>query len=513
MKRVSIGKEESEGGSLLTRGDVTGPVDPAYETNHGAIDMMSSGVEASGIDDSDSSVGAATAEQYDNGPALDVVDVLKEAGAGEPSAETFGRIATAVFQNPDGISILKHHLGDWRDLEAAHASKNVSTIIRGYCHYILGDMANAEKALSKEKRSDWGGYYYVRTLVSRHRKEAAYKAAEVAAEENPDSVDLGFLRVETHCKIGREEDAGKILEGYAAEYENDTRYQYHLGLWNERSSNYQEAIECFRKAVELDSANSSAWFRLGFCLDLYGKGDEEAIDDAIAAYENCLRQSFPPPTNAVINLGILYEDRERYHDAIKCFESVLSFNPNHQRARLFLDDAIASTRMFYDKEEEKKADRHSQVLKIPVTDFELSVRSRNCLSKMNIITLGDLIMKSEQELLSYKNFGETSLKEIKDMLGQKGLRLGQGLEKPGSHLDEPRNPLESTADPSVLDRSIDSLELSVRSRRCMERLGITSIRDLINRTEVQLMAAKNFGMTSLNEIKRKMAELGLKLRG
>ena len=73
------------------------------------------------------------------------------------------------------------------------------------------------------------------------------------------------------------------------------------------------------------------------------------------------------------------------------------------------------------------------MLEIPVTDFELSVRSRNCLKKMNIRTLGDLTRVSEQQLLSSKNFGETSLLEIKEILGGKGLRLGQALEEGGMY--------------------------------------------------------------------------------
>ena len=68
------------------------------------------------------------------------------------------------------------------------------------------------------------------------------------------------------------------------------------------------------------------------------------------------------------------------------------------------------------------------MLDTPVTDFELSVRARNCLKKMNIRTLGDLLKVSEAELLSYRNFGETSLVEIKNMLSSKGLRLGQGVD-------------------------------------------------------------------------------------
>ena len=98
------------------------------------------------------------------------------------------------------------------------------------------------------------------------------------------------------------------------------------------------------------------------------------------------------------------------------------------------------------------------------------------------------------------------------MLSQKGLRLGQGLEDKGTEPPSGRNPLEATASPEVLDGPIEDLNLSVRSRRCMERLEVTSVRDHINKTEVELMSAKNFGMTSLYAIKRKLAALGLALR-
>ena len=103
---------------------------------------------------------------------------------------------------------------------------------------------------------------------------------------------------------------------------------------------------------------------------------------------------------------------------------MLAADPNDEQARLFLKDAQASLTMYYNPDEEHACSRFSQVLEIPVTDFELSVRSRNCLKKMNIRTLGDLTRVSEQQLLSSKNFGETSLNEIKEMLTAKGLRLG-----------------------------------------------------------------------------------------
>ena len=103
----------------------------------------------------------------------------------------------------------------------------------------------------------------------------------------------------------------------------------------------------------------------------------------------------------------------------------------------------------------------SQVLNIPVTDFELSVRSRNCLQKMGIKTLGDLCRCTEQELLASKNFGETSLVEIKEMLASKGLRLGQlAAERQAVEVFEPE--MLSADEQALLAKPIADLNLSVR---------------------------------------------------
>ena len=112
---------------------------------------------------------------------------------------------------------------------------------------------------------------------------------------------------------------------------------------------------------------------------------------------------------------------------------------------MFLKDAEASLDMYYDEDQEKKSDRRNAILRIPVTDFELSVRARNCLNKMNIRNLGDLVTKTEEELLAYKNFGETSLQEIKQMLAQKGLRLGMFREgAPGAPVASTEPPADVT---------------------------------------------------------------------
>jgi DNA-directed RNA polymerase subunit alpha len=134
---------------------------------------------------------------------------------------------------------------------------------------------------------------------------------------------------------------------------------------------------------------------------------------------------------------------------------------------------------------------------------------------MNIRTLGDLVKITENELLGYKNFGETSLKEIKDMLSAKGLRLGQALEDGGelTGLPVPKPAPEAPgADEGVLSTPIDHIEFSVRARRALDTLGIATLGDLASKSEPDLMSCKNFGQTSLNEIRQRLSEYGLDLR-
>ena len=68
-------------------------------------------------------------------------------------------------------------------------------------------------------------------------------------------------------------------------------------------------------------------------------------------------------------------------------------------------------------------------LKLPVSELELSVRSGNCLREARIKTIGELVTKSEQEMLQYRNFGKKSLQEIAEILKGMGLSLGMELPK------------------------------------------------------------------------------------
>jgi DNA-directed RNA polymerase subunit alpha len=77
---------------------------------------------------------------------------------------------------------------------------------------------------------------------------------------------------------------------------------------------------------------------------------------------------------------------------------------------------------------EEKEDEVDPILIRPVDDLELTVRSANCLKAENIYYIGDLIQRTEVELLKTPNLGKKSLTEIKDVLASRGLALGMRIE-------------------------------------------------------------------------------------
>ena len=81
----------------------------------------------------------------------------------------------------------------------------------------------------------------------------------------------------------------------------------------------------------------------------------------------------------------------------------------------------------YSEEEEEKEAFNENLLR-SVDELELSVRSANCLKHANIKLIGDLVQKTEAEILATKNFGRKSLNEIKEILAEMGLSLGMKLD-------------------------------------------------------------------------------------
>ncbi len=77
----------------------------------------------------------------------------------------------------------------------------------------------------------------------------------------------------------------------------------------------------------------------------------------------------------------------------------------------------------------EEQNRLRKLLKMSVNEMELSVRAANCLNNAGILSVGELAMKSEQEMLKYRNFGKKSLKEIQERMKELGLSLGMTIDE------------------------------------------------------------------------------------
>ena len=309
------------------------------------------------------------------------------------------------------------------------------------------------------------------------------------------------------------EGARKALDSAPAEIKDGAVGAYAEGRLAEHDGQYREAKSCYLRAIERDPGHRGALLRLAYQLDL-GGDDEEAME-----YYKRLVGLRPLDVHAALNYGVLLEDHSRFEEAIDLYKKVLRAFPNHGRARGYLRDAEGSLNMIFDEDIERRHDKRNQLLRIPISDFELSVRARNCLSKMNIETLGDLVIKTESELLAYKNFGETSLSEIKVLLESKGLRLGMNLNEdpipdapPQQQKVLPPVEVPPGVDPAVLNKVLADLDLSVRCRKALAQLKAVTVGDIMRHTETELLALKNFGQTSLNELTARLSEFGVGLR-
>ncbi len=375
------------------------------------------------------------------------------------------------------------------------------TLLLGILEWMIGNVREASEFLKEVKSRKIGVYYLGKCYQELGDYDHALECFERAQKTDDEEFDICMDIAETKRLKGDNEDALKMIKRFSQSHGDNPDFHYQLGCCLEALGEYDDAFNHYEQSLRIDPNHAKSLFRIAFYYDLNGE-DEKAID----SYEQCINLC-PSHKNAFLNLGILYEDKGSFDDAVYCFETVLDAEPNNPRALLFLKDAKASMGMYYDEEVSKKQGKESEVLNIPISDFELSVRSKNCLEKMNIRTLRDLTRITEIDLLSFKNFGETSLNEIKVILSQKGLRLGQALES-DSKADVFGKNTETKA--SAIE-SISELELSARCRSALSKEGIETIADLVEQTEIAL-DQKGIKENHIAEIRDRLAEFGLTLK-
>jgi len=376
--------------------------------------------------------------------------------------------------------------------------------------FLIGRPAEAAPKLAAATDCKEKYLYLAYALRATGQFDKASESLTKAAALGADPLAVAMEKVATQRKAADFAAAGKELAACANYQGVSGEFHYQRGRLEEAQGLYDQAKEDYRVAVGLAPEHQRARFHLAYRHDL--DGEEEA---AVEQYRQ-IADAPQASVGALLNLAVLYEDIGEYDKAGECVDRVLRAHPNHGRAQLFKKDIESSKTMYFDEEKERTRSQKNQILETPITDFELSVRSRNCLRKMNIRTIGDLLRITETELLSFKNFGETSLKEVRTILESKGLHLGMALEEGGQFSSpapaEEAPPVVPEADQGLLSRSVDELQLSVRSRKCLQKLTIRTLGQLARTTEAELLGCKNFGITSLNEIKRALANVGLSLR-
>ncbi|MHC4267309.1 MAG: tetratricopeptide repeat protein [Planctomycetota bacterium] len=378
-----------------------------------------------------------------------------------------------------------------------------NTLVLGICLWILGNQEEAIETLTVLKTNKFACYFLGKCYQELEDYENALHFFERSKLTEEEEFHIQIDIAATQRLSGDFQGALKLIQKLSKGNDDEANLHYQWAHCLDNLGEYEEALTHYNRALEIDPCHSNSLFRLAYDYDLNGD-DEKAFE----YYKKCIEET-PIHSNAMINLGLLYEDNDDYEKAISCYEAVLKSYPNHEIARLYLRDAKAGINMLFDEDKVKKQDEETEVLNIPISDFELSVRSKNCLERMNILTLADLTKVTEFELLSYKNFGETSLTEIKNILNPKGLRLGQAVEE--------IKPVElfigddTGGDEDNLSKTISEIELSKDCENAINEMGIETISDLVSKTETELLEQDGFTQAYIDELIDQLNCLGLKL--
>ena len=423
----------------------------------------------------------------------------------ELSIENINTLKKQIYTTKENYEILEKKLKALRSSiksdNAAEAKEN--TLILGICLWIAGKQREAIEVLTEQKSRKIACYFLGKCHQELKDYEKAIDYFERSKRSDTKEFEILIDIAETQRMSGDLQSALKSIEKLSKAYDGKANLHYQWAHCLDDLGEDEDALTHYNRALEINPSHPDTLFRLAYDFDLSGE-DEKALE----YYEECIKE-VPVHTNAMINLGLIYEDNDDYEKAVSCYEAVLQSYPNHETAKLYLKDAKAGITMLYDDDKVKKEDIEIEVLNIPISDFELSVRSKNCLERMNIKTLADLTQVSELELLSYKNFGETSLTEITNILNQKGLRLGQAVDEM-KHNDIFIDG-DTGGNTDNLSAPISEMDLSKHCKKVVEKMGIETIGELVSKTETELLEQKGFKQADIDEIKDQFNKLGLEL--
>jgi DNA-directed RNA polymerase subunit alpha len=180
----------------------------------------------------------------------------------------------------------------------------------------------------------------------------------------------------------------------------------------------------------------------------YVPAEDNKVKDAAFGYV-AMDAIFTPIKNVKYTIeNTRVEQRTDYEKLIMDVATDGTINPEDavkQASRILIQHLMIITdeNITFDSKEEKKEDvvdeqqlQLRKVLKTPLEDLDLSVRAFNCLKAAKINSLSELVQYEQEDLMKFRNFGQKSLSEIEQVLGERGLGFGMDLSKLGLDKEE-----------------------------------------------------------------------------
>lgn len=427
----------------------------------------------------------------------DIVAALKSE---DSSPNKLYAVREEINAYPDNRKAVLKLLDNFKsEIAKGLSSENKADVRKGTVYWSLGSIEQATAIFESARTSKERDFFLGLCYLSTNKNSKAFETLSSAHEADKSDDLIYSYFIESQIKAGYLEDAEKNLERLLKKSTDDPQSYFLQGLLYDVKSLKKETQEWYNKALKINPDHQNTLFRLAYLCDLYGDDDT-----AKELYEQ-LKALNPKHVNTLLNLGIMYEDSNEYQRAIECYKAILDNYPNHWKAKVYLKDATASLKMYYDEEVFLQQEKERKLASQYIVELALPKRVKTALQSAVINTLNDLVKRTEEELEQMEGLGANAIRDIKEVLNSKGLSLAtKGEPSLEDYL--------STLDPKVLEKPLSELEWSARNKKLFEKLGTTTISDLVKYTEEDLIKHKNVGAASIKEIKQKLSDLSIELR-
>ena len=392
-------------------------------------------------------------------------------GGGPFGPQEIKQIVSAIAEDFSQYRTLRDSVAE---LEAREERSPAAGVRLGVCQYLLGRYGLAVDALKTGDGGALAHFYLAKCYFAQQHYDEAIASYEAAhgAGYNADDCILG--KAEAQRMAGNADAALATLDQPVGAVEQTAEYLYQRGATVAAlGGNPPRSRGPVRAGRRGRSESRRRPVRPG-----HAKTIAAATTRWPSISTSARPQQFPTYVGTLLNLGVLYEDRQQYDRAQQCYQRILESvsqpcpGPAVSEGRAGLGRHVLRRRRAAQARPcQPGAERAGHRLRAVGPQPQLPAKDGH----PHAGRPGPL---HRAGAAGQQEFGETSLVEIREMLASKGLSLGQfATTKP-----EPEPAFEpefmSPDEQAMLDRPIADLNLSVRARKCMIRLGLNTIGEL-----------------------------------